>query len=134
MHLLGGGDVIRLARLVWERVWRQEGNEGVARQEEGLAGVTNFGEGAGVHVLLVHPDPHPEVPRPYICAMPDLVWEPEEMNYNPSDVTFDERTKTYAIWHTGILVRRNVSAKFAANVIIEEYRTWERMLMGERIL
>jgi hypothetical protein len=108
--------------------------ERFARQVEALDVVTQLVEQAGCHVFLVHPDIHPEAPHPFICAMPDMVWEPEEMNYDPSDVTFDERTKTYAIWNAGTVVRRNVSAEFAANVIIEEYRIWDKILMDERTL
>ena len=32
------------------------------------------------------------------------------------------------------MARRNVSAEFAANVIIDEYRIWEEMLLEERTL
>jgi hypothetical protein len=112
----------------------QKLREKFARQVEGLSVVTYLVEKAGCHVFLVHPELYPELPHPFICAMPEIVWEPEEMNYDPSDVTFDERTKTYAIWHAGIVVRRKVSAEFAANVIIEEYRIWEKILMDERTL
>jgi hypothetical protein len=96
-----------------------------ARQVEGLAVVTDLVEKAGCHVFLVHPDLHPELPHPFICAMPDLIFEPEEMTYDPSDVTFNEHTGRYVIWHGGVVVRRNVSAGFAARIIIDEY------LLGE---
>ena len=70
-------------------------SERFARQVEGLAVVTDGGEGWVPCVLR-------ELPHPFICAMPDVIFEPEEMNYDPSDVTFDE--------HTGRMDRFNQSA------------------------